>query len=251
MSDHVQVEQQESVLIIRLNRPEKKNALTAAMYNTICKTLATADKNDDIRVILFCAQPEVFTSGNDLKDFLAQDNSEEPAAIKLLRQLATQKKPIVAATSGIAVGIGVTLLLHCDLVYLGDSTRLRLPFVNLALVPEAASSLLLPMLTGRQRASELLMLGDFFDSQKALEWGIANGIAPNNEVFNTALHHAKALAAKPKDALILTKQLITGTHRDEVLQRINEEGQLFRERLESAEAREVMAAFFSGKSSAP
>ncbi|WP_067519642.1 enoyl-CoA hydratase-related protein [Endozoicomonas ascidiicola] len=246
-SNHILIEQLDAVLTIRFNRVEKKNALTAAMYDSIRTALVSADQDDSIRVVLFCAQPEVFTAGNDLQDFLAQDTSEEPAAMKLLRQLAVQKKPLVAAASGIAVGIGVTLLLHCDLVYLGEDTRMRLPFVNLAVVPEAASSLLLPNLMGRQRASELLMLGDFFDSKTAKELGIANGIVSNNEVFDLALQKAQALASKPQEALVLTKQLITGTHRQDVLDRIDEEGRLFGERLVSEEARQVMAAFFAGK----
>ncbi|WP_299728437.1 enoyl-CoA hydratase-related protein [uncultured Endozoicomonas sp.] len=251
MSDqpnHILIEQLDAVLTIRFNRVEKKNALTAAMYDSIRTALVSADQDDSIRVVLFCAQPEVFTAGNDLQDFLAQDTSEEPAAMKLLRQLAVQKKPLVAAASGIAVGIGVTLLLHCDLVYLGEDTRMRLPFVNLAVVPEAASSLLLPNLMGRQRASELLMLGDFFDSKTAKGLGIANGVVSNNEVFDLALQKAQALASKPQEALVLTKQLITGTHRQDVLDRIDEEGKLFGERLVSEEARQVMAAFFAGKS---
>ncbi|WP_067587731.1 enoyl-CoA hydratase-related protein [Endozoicomonas ascidiicola] len=246
-SNHILIEQLDALLTIRFNRVEKKNALTAAMYDSIRTALVSADQDDSIRVVLFCAQPEVFTAGNDLQDFLAQDTSEEPAAMKLLRQLAVQKKPLVAAASGIAVGIGVTLLLHCDLVYLGEDTRMRLPFVNLAVVPEAASSLLLPNLMGRQRASELLMLGDFFDSKTAKELGIANGIVSNNEVFDLALQKAQALASKPQEALVLTKQLITGTHRQDVLDRIDEEGRLFGERLVSEEARQVMAAFFAGK----
>lgn len=166
----------------------------------------------------------------------------------MLRQIAVQKKPIVAAVSGIAVGIGVTLLLHCDLVYVGENTRLRLPFVNLAVVPEAASSLLLPDIMGRQRASELLMLGDFFDAHRACEYGIANAVIANEEVFEYALLKAKELAAKPREALLLTKQLITRTRRSDVQQRIDDEAIIFNERMLSEEARQVMAAFFSGKS---
>ncbi|WP_163372765.1 enoyl-CoA hydratase-related protein [Endozoicomonas acroporae] len=251
MSDqqkHILIEQQEGILTIRFNRTEKKNALTSAMYGAILDVLIAADQDDSVKVILFAAQPDMFTAGNDLKDFLTRDTSEEPAAIKMLRQLAVQKKPIVAAASGIAVGIGVTLLLHCDLVYVGENTRLRLPFVNLAVVPEAASSLLLPDIMGRQRASELLMLGDFFDARRAYEYGIANAVIANEEVFEFALAKAKELAAKPREALLLTKQLITRNRHSDVQQRIDDEAIIFAERMVSEEARQVMAAFFSGKS---
>lgn len=247
-NQHILLEQRNDVLTIRFNRPDKKNALTSSMYASIREALIAADRDDGIKVILFAAQPDVFTAGNDLKDFLAQDNTQEPEAMKVLRQLAIQKKPIVAAASGIAVGIGVTLLLHCDLVYLGENTRLRLPFVNLAVVPEAASSLMLPDIMGRQRASELLMLGNFFTAQKAQEYGIANDIIANNAVFEFALDKALELAAKPREALLLTKQLITQTQRQAVQQRIDEEGVIFGERILSDEARQVMGAFFAGKS---
>ncbi|USE38447.1 enoyl-CoA hydratase-related protein [Endozoicomonas sp. SCSIO W0465] len=249
MSDqqnHVLIEQQDGILTIRFNRRDKKNALTTAMYAAILEALIAADQDDSVKVILFAGQPDMFTAGNDLKDFLAQDSAEEPEAMKMLRQLAVQKKPMVAAASGVAVGIGVTLLLHCDLVYAGENTRLRLPFVNLAVVPEAASSLLLPDIMGRQRASELLMLGDFFDARCAREYGIVNAVIANEEVFEYALAKAKALAAKPREALLLTKQLITRARRSDVQQRIDDEGILFGERMVSEEARQVMEAFFTG-----
>lgn len=248
MSDNknpVLLEKQDDILIIRFNRPEKKNALTTAMYATIHEALVEADEDDSVRAVVFCGQPDMFTAGNDLSDFLSQGLEEEAAAMKLLRQLAVQEKPLVAAASGIAVGIGVTLLLHCDLVYVGENTRMRLPFVNLAVVPEAASSLMLPDIMGRQRASELLMLGDFFDSRKAREYGIVNEVVPNDQVFDHAMGKARQLAEKPQAALMLTKKLITKTRRDDVEGRISEEGMLFAQRLASDEAREVMAAFFT------
>ena len=242
-NQHILLKQHNEVLTIRFNRPDKKNALTSSMYASIREALIAADNDDAIKVILFAAQPDVFTAGNDLKDFLAQDNTKEPEAMKVLRQLAIQKKPIVAAANGIAVGIGVTLLLHCDLVYLGEDTRLRLPFVNLAVVPEAASSLMLPDIMGRQRASELLMLGDFFTAKKAHEYGIANDIIANDAVFDFAFDKARELAAKPREALLLTKQLITQTRQQAVQNRIDEEGVIFGERIISQEARQVMGAF--------
>lgn len=251
MSDqhnHILIEQQDDILTIRFNRTDKINALTTAMYASILEALIAADQDDSVKVILFAGQPDMFTAGNDLKDFLSRDGTEEPEAIKVLRQLAVQKKPMVAAASGIAVGIGVTLLLHCDLVYVGENTRLRLPFVNLAVVPEAASSLLLPDIMGRQRASELLMLGDFFDARRAHEYGIANAVVTNEEVFEYALAKARELAAKPREALLLTRKLITRTRRRDVQQRIDDEAIIFGERLLSEEARQVMGAFLAGKS---
>ncbi len=248
MSDsHVVVEKKGQVLIIKMNRPEKKNALTGDMYKAITGALIEADNSDDIRVAMICGHPEAFTAGNDLGDFLQRGFGDESPVMDLLRYFVKMEKPLVAAVSGTAVGIGVTMLLHCDLAYASENARLRLPFVNLGLVPEAASSLLMPGMMGRQRASELLLLGDFFDSHKAREYGIVNDVVADDALFEHALAKAEQLAAQPAEALKISKNLLTKTYRDEVEHRMGEEGMLFAQRLQSDEARKVLMAFMSGK----
>ena len=248
MSDsHVVVEKKGQVLIIKMNRPEKKNALTGDMYKAITGALIEADNSDDIRVAMICGHPEAFTAGNDLGDFLQRGFGDESPVMDLLRYFVKMEKPLVAAVSGTAVGIGVTMLMHCDLVYASENARMRLPFVNLGLVPEAASSLLMPAMMGRQRASELLLLGDFFDGHKAREYGIVNDVVADDALFEHALAKAEQLAAQPAEALKISKDLLTKTYRDEVEHRMGEEGMLFAQRLQSDEARQVLMAFMSGK----
>lgn len=246
MSDsHVLVELKGHVQVVTLNRVEKKNALTGAMYQALTQALVDADKNDDVRAVLIQGCTEAFTAGNDLGDFLQGGLDENSPVMQFLRQLVVFEKPLVSAVSGVAVGIGVTLLLHCDLVYVAKNAQLRLPFVNLALVPEAASSLLLPGIMGHQRAAELLMLGDFFSAKTARDYGIANEVVDTDHIFEHALEKAEKLAEKPAEALRQTKLLLKQSSRAAVEQRIAEEGLLFAERLASDEAREVMTAFMS------
>ncbi|WP_079253901.1 enoyl-CoA hydratase [Endozoicomonas arenosclerae] len=244
MSDNnVVLEQSGAVLIITMNRPEKKNALTSAMYTAMANALAEADKNDAIRVVMIQGYTDAFTAGNDLGDFLKEGLGLDSPVMTFLRQLVAFEKPLVAAVSGVAVGIGVTMLLHCDLVYVAKNSKLRLPFVNLALVPEAASSLLLPEVMGHQRASELLMLGDFFSADTARDYGIANDSVDTDHVFEEALAKAELLATKPAEALKATKKLLKQSYRSDVEKRIADEGIIFAERLQSDEAREIMSAF--------
>ncbi|OED50769.1 hypothetical protein ACH42_00690 [Endozoicomonas sp. (ex Bugula neritina AB1)] len=246
--ENVLVEQQDSILKVHINRPEKKNALTEAMYLTLIQALQQAEATDDIRVVLLSGHENAFSAGNDLEDFLNQEVRQEPVALALLRQLVSMNKPVVAAVNTMAVGIGVTMLLHCDLVYAGENTRFRLPFVNLGLVPEAASSLLLPAMIGRQRASELLLLGDYFDSNKAKEYGIVNEVVASDQVYKLALDKARQLAEKPQLALRLTKQLINKALRDEIEDRIGEEGMWFARQLASPEAQKIIGRFMEKKS---
>jgi enoyl-CoA hydratase/carnithine racemase len=243
MSD-ILTTQADGVLTITFNRPDKKNALTSAMYATLADALEAADTDPAVRVILFTGNGGAFTSGNDLQDFLNNPpQGDNTPVFRFLRAISTASKPVIAAVSGVAVGVGTTMLLHCDLVYAGESAKLSLPFVNLALVPEAASSLLLPAMVGHHRAAELFMLGEAFTPATAKEYGIVNAIYPDDKLLAEATAVAAKLAAKPPTAMRLTKQLLKRTKGD-VAGQMAQEGEHFRSQLKSAEAREAMTAFF-------
>ena len=232
------------VAFIELARPEKKNALTAEMYTQIAEGLAAADADPQVRAILLHGAADCFTAGNDLTDFLKRPPSGEGSPTwRLFEVLPNVRKPIVAAVGGPAVGIGSTLLLHCDLVYAATNARFQLPFVPLGIVPEFASTYLLPLLAGYQRAAELLLLGQPFSAQKAQEIGIVSQVFPENELLQKAQETARALAALPPESLRLTKQLMKKRHGQMVAEAIAEEGRIFRERLASPEAKEAMSAF--------
>lgn len=243
MSD-ILTSQADGILTVTFNRPDKKNALTSAMYATLADALEAADTDPAVRVILFTGNGGAFTSGNDLQDFLNNPpQGDNTPVFRFLRAISTASKPLVAAVSGAAVGVGTTMLLHCDLVYAGESAKLSLPFVNLALVPEAASSLLLPAMIGHHRAAELLMLGEAFTPATAKDYGIVNAIYPDDRLLAEATAVAAKLAAKPPTALRLTKQLLKRSKGD-VAGQMAAEGEHFRSQLKSAEAREAMTAFF-------
>jgi enoyl-CoA hydratase/carnithine racemase len=236
--------QADGILTITFNRPEKKNALTSAMYATLADALEAAETDAAVRVILFAGNGGAFTAGNDLQDFLNNPpQGDNTPVFRFLRAISTASKPLIAAVTGVAVGVGTTMLLHCDLVYVGAGAKLSLPFVNLALVPEAASSLLLPAMIGHHRAAELLLLGEPFDADTAKAYGIANAIFPDARVVPEALQIAQKLATKPPTAMKLTKQLLKHTKGD-VAGQMALEGGHFRSQLKSAEAREAMTAFF-------
>ena len=244
MSDnHILLEQSGAVLTITMNRPDKKNALTSAMYNAMTAALVAADQDETVRAVVIRGHTDAFSAGNDLGDFLEEGLGLDSPVMKYLRQLVAFEKPVVAAVSGVAVGIGVTMLLHCDLAYVANNAKLRLPFVNLALVPEAASSLLLPETMGHRRAAELLMLGEFFDADTARDYGIANEAVDTDEVFELAQRKAEQLASQPVEAMRHTKKLLKQSYRQSVEQRLADEGVLFAERLMSNEAKEIMRAF--------
>lgn len=234
----------DGILTITFNRPEKKNALTSAMYAAMADALETGETDDAVRVVVFAGNGGAFTAGNDLQDFLNNPpQGDNSPVFRFLRAISTASKPLIAAVSGVAVGVGTTMLLHCDLVYVGTDARLSLPFVNLALVPEAASSLLLPAMIGHHRAAELLMLGEPFNAETAKAYGIANAIFPDARVLPEAMQVAAKLAAKPPTALRLTKQLMRQS-RGDIAGQMAAEGAHFRSQLTSAEAREAMTAFF-------
>ena len=240
----IQTTQTGGILTIAFNRPDKKNALTSAMYAAIADALEAAETDSAVRVVMFTGNGGAFTAGNDLQDFLKNPpQGENSPVFRFLRAISTAAKPLVAAVTGAAVGVGTTMLLHCDLVYLGAGAKLSLPFVNLAVVPEAASSLLLPAMIGHHRAAALLMLGEPFDAETARAYGIANAVFPDAQVLDEAMQVAAKLAAKPPAALRLTKQLMRQS-RGDVAGQMAAEGVHFRAQLQSAEAREAMTAFF-------
>jgi enoyl-CoA hydratase/carnithine racemase len=242
----------EGVQTIHIMRPDKKNALTTAMYAAMAEALGDGEASDDVRVHLIRGEPGAFSAGNDIVDFLAaaQGMALGKEVVTFLKALATADKPLVAAVDGLAIGIGTTMLLHCDLVYASPRSIFRTPFLDLGLVPEAGSSLLAPRLMGHARAFELLCLGEAFDATRAEAAGIINRIVPDGEVEAAALASAKALAAKPRQALAAARRLVaTGgaATREELMARIDEEVALFAERLASDEARLAFAAFLGRK----
>jgi len=244
MSQHVIVETRDRVTRIELNRPEKKNALSPEMYAAMAQALLAADADAQVRAVLIHGQAGCFTSGNDVKDFLELPRSPgaSPAA-GFLRAISTARKPLVAAVGGPAVGVGTTMLLHCDLVYAAPNARLQMPFVPLGLLPEAASSLLLPAMAGYRRAAEMLLLGAPFGAEKALAAGIITEIVPETELLERARQAAAALAALPPASVQMTKELMKRGLAQAVQERMTEELQLFGERLQSPEAKEALRAF--------
>ena len=245
MSELVRRELENGIATITLNRPEKKNALTVEMYERIVQGLHDYDADPKARVIVIRSEGDAFTSGNDLKDFMnAPPAGEDSPVFRLLMTLVDLEKPLVAEVNGLAVGIGTTLLFHCDLVYAAKSARFQMPFVNLGLCPEAASSFLLPRFLGMPKASELLMLGEAFSANDALEMGVVNALFPDEDLHAETRSRAEKLAAQPAAAVRATKKLLRDDLRAATKASIEKEGALFIERLASPEAREAFTAFF-------
>ncbi len=233
------------VLTIEIARPEKKNALTQAMYTAMAEALEAANAETGVRAVLITGQPGVFTSGNDIEDFMQRppQGGDTPVA-RFMQALLDCEKPVVAAVTGAAVGIGTTMLLHCDLVYVSDEARLAMPFVSLGLVPEYASSLLLPALLGHAKAAEKLMLGEPFSGSDAVDCGLANAVLPANEVLNHARRMAERFNALPPAAVRETKRLMREPNKARIREVMAAEGVLFATRLRSPEATEAFQAFF-------
>ena len=232
------------VRIVEIRRPEKKNALTEAMYRDLTRALAEAESDSAVRVVLFRGHAGVFTSGNDIVDFLEHPpTGQEAPVFVFLSTIATARKPIVAAVAGPAVGIGTTMLLHCDYIVAAENTQFVLPFVNLGLCPEAASSLLLPLVIGYRRAAEALMLGNRISASKALDWGLVNAVVADAQVDEAALAKAGELARKPVEALRATKKLLKGHLASLLRATLAEEAEQFQALLASPAARECLAAF--------
>ena len=245
MTDLIQTSLADRVLTVRIHRPERKNALTHAMYTELGDALENAENDPDIRCVLFTGNNECFTAGNDLGEFAAglPGAFEETPVGRFLLLLARASKPVVAAVNGPAVGIGTTMLLHCDLVYAGSNTRFQMPFVNLGLCPEGASSLLLPTWLGRVRAAELLMLGDAFTADDAARLGLINRVCDPADTETTALDTCARLARQAPAAIRATKTLLNRPNQAHLEETLRTEGALFSERLKSPEAAEAFRAF--------
>jgi enoyl-CoA hydratase/carnithine racemase len=237
------------VATIEIARPEKKNALTVAMYQAMADALVAAKADAAVRAVLITGQPGIFTSGNDVEDFMSRPPSEgsdrmDSPVFKFMHALIDCDKPVVAAVTGAAIGIGTTLLLHCDFVYVSDEARLAMPFVALGLVPEFAASLLVPQLMGHRRAAEKLLLGEHFTPEQAVECGIANAVLPVAEVVNHARRVAERFNLLPPGAVRETKQLLRAPQQEQLRQTIRSEAEIFGRRLRSPEAMEAFQAFF-------
>jgi len=245
MSEHVRVEKERGVLSLTFARPERRNAITVAMYAALADAVEKAQTDPDLRVITISGEGEDFTAGNDLADFLQAlpREGEEIAVWRLLRALAVNELPLIAAVHGNAIGIGTTMLLHCDLVYAGDDARFSMPFTQLGVVPEFASSYLLPLIAGYQRAAELLLLGEPFDANTALAAGFVTRVVPAAQALETAWAAAEKLARLPARPVQLTRALLKSAHREAIERQLRTEGTQFRALLREPAAREALAAF--------
>ena len=232
------------VMTITLNRLDRKNSITSAMYGAMADALATAEADATIRVVVLQGHETVFSAGNDINDFLnAPASSQDSPVFRFLRAIATFPKPLLAAVCGPAVGVGTTMLFHCDLVYAGDNAAFAMPFVNLGLCPEAASSLLVPQMMGYHRAAEALLLGEPFMAEAALEVGLVNRVVPPTEANSVAQAAAQKLTAKPLSALVETKRLMKKGQQQLILQQMADEGQSFARMLGEPAAKEAFGAF--------
>lgn len=231
------------VLEVEIHRPGKRNALTPAMYQGLGDAIDRAAGDEAVRAVLLVGQPDVFTSGNDVSDFLQRPPNIESPGMRFLKRILACEKPIVAGVNGMAVGIGTTMLLHCDFVVAGEGALFAVPFVNLGLCPEAASSLLLPAVIGHRRASEMLLFGERIPAAKALDWGLVNQVVADGEVRDVARGRARALAAKPAGAIRTTKALLKRRFGTLAAETMHEEGLEFRRLLHEPAAREALAAF--------
>ena len=244
MTDNVQIENSNGILILTLARPEKKNALTNEMYGKLADAIEAADNDATVRVILIRGQGDSFTAGNDIAEFAAVAAGAaqgERHVIRFIRSLSWLPKPLVAAVQGRAVGVGTTMLLHCDLVVLADNALLSTPFISLALVPEAASSLLMPLRLGHARAFELFALGEPICANVALAFGLVNRVVPQDQLGAESMALAQRLVKQPLGSLVATKRLMRNA--ETLVKQMEEEGECFESRLKSAEAREAFQAF--------
>ena len=235
----------DNVLTITFNRPARKNAITAAMYQALADALHAGETDASVRAIVIAGQPQIFTAGNDLDDFLkSPPHGDDSPVFRFLQAISTARKPIVAAVRGAAIGVGTTMLLHCDLVYAGRSAVFSMPFVQLGICPEAASSLLLPQLIGYRQAAAKLLLGEPFGADEALAIGFVNQVLDDDAVLAHAQAQAAKLASLPATSVRTTKWLMKGDAAQDVADRMNKEGVAFREMLGAPEAKEAFSAFF-------
>jgi enoyl-CoA hydratase/carnithine racemase len=244
MTEHIKIENRDGILSVTMARPDKKNALTNAMYGALADAIQGAETDASVRVVLIRGEGDMFTAGNDVGEFAAIATGAvqgERHVSRFLQSLAQSSRPLVAAVQGRAVGVGTTMLLHCDLVVLADNAQLSTPFVSLALVPEAASSLLMPARIGYARAYEMFALGETVPAQAALQWGLANRVVPLDKLEAEALALAQRLSRQPAGALTATKKLMRNG--EALLAQMQAEGEHFAQRLRTAEAREAFTAF--------
>ncbi|MDT2024005.1 enoyl-CoA hydratase-related protein [Methylocella sp. CPCC 101449] len=245
MNDHITTAAADGVLTITMNRPDKKNALTGAMYEAMIAAIDAAEADGKIGALLLRGSGGLFTSGNDIADFLSSTSAiEDFPALRFIRRFAICDKPIVAAVEGAAIGVGTTILFHCDLVYAAPDAAFRMPFVDLGLVPEAAASLLVPERVGIAKASEWLLLGEGFDAVEAQRVGLVNAVVDKDRLHAHALEKARTLAAKPRNAVATTRRLMRGD-RDTILDRMGVEARAFGAALKSDEARAAFTAFMA------
>ena len=244
----------DGILTLELNRPERKNAITSTMYQSMADALKDGEQDGAVRAILIIGKPEIFTAGNDLDDFLNTSGPAEGTAdanafaerpvFQFMQQLSGASKPVVAAVSGAAIGIGTTMLMHCDLVYAADNAKFSMPFVQLGLCPEFASSLLFAQLAGYPRAAEKLMLGEAFLAQEAFEMGLVSKVLPQGELIPFALRQAAKLVALPAASIRATKRLMKAARTEPIKHAMSEENKLFGAMLAAPEAKEAFTAFF-------
>jgi len=243
MTSHVLTAVDSGVLTVRFNRAEKKNALTSEMYTAMADAIDRAESDRTVKVVLFTGSEGAYTAGNDLGDFLSNPSGAADRPVnRFIAKMAATDVPLMAAVDGLAVGIGTTMLLHFDQVFASENARFSMPFINLALVPEAGSSMQLVEACGYKKAAELLMLGEPFDAGQALEYGIVSVVCPADRLMEQAMAMAHKLASKPRDALLATKRLMRRP-KEPVLQRIQAESDQFFERLTSPAAVEAISAF--------
>jgi enoyl-CoA hydratase/carnithine racemase len=247
VSEFVRESVESGVQILCLNRPHKKNAVTIDMYQALSDALHKAEADPSIKVTLIHGEGADFSSGNDINEFvqIAQAPEKMSPVMAFLQTLTIYKKPLIAGVEGRAVGVGATMLLHCDMVLAARDSRFQFPFVQLGLVPEAASSHLLPLLIGHQKAFEKLILGEVFGSEEALEMGMLNHLCESGEAFDMALAYANKIAALPVEAVTLSKDLLKYRAQDDIQMALMREGRIFKDRLASAEARQAFMAFLS------
>jgi enoyl-CoA hydratase/carnithine racemase len=237
---------QAGILRITFNRPDKKNSITSAMYQSLADALKDARADRSVRVVLLSGSADLFTAGNDLADFMNNPPGGADAPVfQFLENISRCEKPIVAAVGGIAIGVGTTMLLHCDFVYAAENARFSLPFTSLGLVPEAASSYLLPQIAGHHKAAELLLLGEPFDAAKAKDAGFITAIVPAADLLATAEKTAQKIAALPGKSVRATKALLKRAHAGNIAAQMGEESTQFRAMLTEPAAREAFAAFFA------
>lgn len=251
--NHIHVRNAEAICIVELDRPAKKNALTKAMYEALSEAITNAARDPAVKVLLLQGSNHVFSAGNDMEDFLENPPEDAGAPVfTLVRTLMSFPKPVIAAVEGLAIGIGATLLLHCDLIYTTAATRFSFPFTGLGVVPEAGSTLLLPCLVGYQQAAEKLFFGEVFNGEEAWRIGLVNRLLAEPELYTYAYERALKLASLPVESLRLTKQLLKGqvgskvgldTDTSGLTQRINDEAELFVSRLQSSETQVALEAF--------